>query len=138
MADTNPPAQRLPRWQKRVMLALVAVVFVLVVVFWSRIGHDFWPPDRSFVGPNLLAAAVQALIVGLVVVLIWPPTRRRLHRFMDRKLEAVHTKLDDHITAVREHQQRQHEHNEWVARHVAETFRQTTGKDPDPHPHFEL
>jgi F0F1-type ATP synthase membrane subunit b/b' len=37
---------------------------------------------------------VQWAIILIVAALVWPPTRRRIHRFVDRKAESIHTKLD--------------------------------------------
>jgi fumarate reductase subunit D len=83
-----------PRWQKYAALAIVAAVVAAVIVFRSRISADFWPLDSSRVGPNLVASLVQAAIVLIIAALIWPPTRRRIHRFMDVKIGRVHAKLD--------------------------------------------
>src|SRR5208283_2709250 len=60
----------------------------------GRLKADFLPPDRSFVGPNLVAAIVQAAVVFTFAVLLWPPWRRRLHRFVDRKLAPLHRGVD--------------------------------------------
>ena len=49
--------------------------------------------------PNILASLIQWAVLFLAAVLIWPPTRRRLHRFVDRRLEPVHA----HLTTLRQH-----------------------------------
>lgn len=58
--------------------------------FWPRLGRDFWPPDNSPIGPNLVASLLQWLVVALVATLIYPPLRR----WIERELDHVHTKLD--------------------------------------------
>jgi hypothetical protein len=90
------PDDGFPLWQKLVAGLLVVLVALAVIFGWARLGSDLWPPDRSFVGPNIVAAIIQWAIIFVVGVLVWPPTRRRLHRFMDRKLERVHAELDAH------------------------------------------
>lgn len=80
----------------RQLLALAGLVVcgLLVYVFRDRLSADFWPLDRSFVGPNLLASGVQYVAVGLIAVLVYPPLRRRVskiaHKFVDDKLAPVH------------------------------------------------
>jgi hypothetical protein len=86
--------QSVPRWQKLTALGLALLIAGLVVAFWGRLGADFLPPDRSTVGPNLVAAFVQGVVVFIAVVLLWPPTRRRIHNFVDQKLVGVHSRLD--------------------------------------------
>ena len=56
----------------------------------SRVGSDFWPIDRSFVAPNLLAAAVQGLIVFLFVYAFWKPLRDRVDNWVRAHLHAHH------------------------------------------------
>lgn len=116
-----------PRWQKLLAAAVVIALVVIVVVFHDRLGADFWPLDSSRIGPNLLASLIQAAVLLLVAALLWPPTRRWLHRFIDHKL-----------SPLRWHHRRQEEHNEWMARHLAETYRHSTGKEPEAHPHFDV
>jgi preprotein translocase subunit Sec61beta len=87
-----PPVEDkpLPRYQMVAGFAVGAVV-VAAAFFWSdRIAADFWPIDASRVGPNLLASIVQAVVILVVVALLWPPLRRRIHRFTDQKLTALH------------------------------------------------
>lgn len=42
----------------------VSILFILCFG-WGRFHDDFWPPDRSFVGPNIVASF--ALVIGVVV-----------------------------------------------------------------------
>ena len=82
-----------PLWRKLIGFVLLIAVVLGIVFGWHRVLSDAWPPDRSFVGPNLVASIVQWAVIFLVAVLIWPPTRRRMHRFVDRKLAPVHAHL---------------------------------------------
>ena len=76
------------------------------------------------IGTNLGASLIWSAVAGLVGLILWPPTRRWLGR---RVLAPFH----DHFRRV-------HDHNEWMARHVAELYRHQTGREPDAHPHFDL
>lgn len=115
------------RWAK-VTASVYAVAWGgLIVATWGRLGADFWPPDRSFVGPNLVASVIQATVIAIVAFLVWPPFRRRLHRLIDRKLSPLH----DHLAKI-------HAHNEWHARLLARQHRQITGEDAPDHPHFDV
>jgi hypothetical protein len=45
-----------------VLIVYVAAALVFGLVFgWGRLHDDFWPPDRSFIGPNLCASFVLVL-----------------------------------------------------------------------------
>jgi type III secretory pathway component EscR len=91
---------------RKILAAVVAVaVVVLVVLTRNRLGADFVPPDRSFVGPNLVASVLCWAIVLISAYLLWPPTRRRLHRFVDGKLEKTHAHLEELVAHAR-HQTR--------------------------------
>lgn len=80
---------------KRATAVIACLAVACAVLIWhARLGPDFWPPDRSFVGPNLVAALVQSTIILIAAVLLWPPTRRRIHAFADRKLDGLHSKID--------------------------------------------
>lgn len=82
-----------PRWQKLIALGLAVTTAVLLLVFRKRLGADFWPLDASRVGPNLIASLVQWALVFVAAILIWPPWRRRLHRFVDAKIAPLHERL---------------------------------------------
>jgi len=91
MTDGAPrPDDGVPSYQKRIALVVGIAAVVGIAVGWSRFVADFWPPDRSFVGPNLVASVVQWAIVLIVAALLWPPTRRRIHAFVDKKAAALH------------------------------------------------
>jgi hypothetical protein len=108
-----------PTWQRLAALAYVAVGVAALVAFHSHLGPDFIPLDDSHVAPNILAEVVTVLVMTPIGVLLWPPTRRRIHRFMDRKLGVLH------------------EHNEWAAREIAAMRLHVTGEHSAPHPHFK-
>lgn len=44
-----------------------------------------WPSDLGN-GPE---AIQQTVIYALIAVIVWPPARRAVHRFADRKLDSV-------------------------------------------------
>jgi hypothetical protein len=112
-------------WRKVAAGAVALLLLACAIAFRHRLGVDFWPLDASRVGPNLIASALTWAFLLVAAVLLYPPTRRRLHRFIDQKLAPIHSHL---------HAQR--EHNEWVARHVARIHEAQTGSPADPHPHF--
>ena len=89
----------IPLWQK-VSASVVAILTIAVVaIFWSRIGPDFWPPDASRIAPNILASVIQWAIVLMAAALLWPPTRRRIHRFVSRHTEPLH----QHYEEIKQH-----------------------------------
>jgi hypothetical protein len=103
--------KRGPSWQRVLAVCALAAVVVFLVTEWSRFVADFWPPDRSFIGPNLVASVVQAGAILIVGALLYPPTRRAFERYMHRHVEdikahvsaehaALHKKVD-HI--IRHH-----------------------------------
>lgn len=82
---------------------VLALVIALAASRWfdSRIKADFWPFDRSFVGPNLVASVVQWAVLALLVVVLYPPIRHwfeaEFHRgrqHVSEELSQVHAKLD--------------------------------------------
>jgi hypothetical protein len=76
--------------------AVVSVITVIIAVatnphlFWQRFLADFWLPDNSRVGPNLMANAIQWLAVAVVMVLLYPPFRR----WVKFQADHTHAKLD--------------------------------------------
>lgn len=90
------PDQSIALWKKLLALTVFLAIVACVVVFHSRIGPDFWPIDNSRVGPNLVAAIVQGAVIFVLVVLLYPPLRRRVHRFVDVKLDGVKAHFDRH------------------------------------------
>lgn len=118
----------IPLWQKLTALGLFVLTVVLLVVFHGRLGGDFWPIDRSFVGPNLLASIIQAGVLFILAVLFYPPLRKRIlrscHRFADEKLAPIH----QHLWEAKEHRR-------WEAIHTAEMYEKTMGRPAREHPH---
>ena len=72
------------------VLAAGILAAVFVQGFAVRVGADLWPPDRSYVGPNLVASIIQWAIVAIVVAIVYPPFRK----WVERELDHVHQKLD--------------------------------------------
>lgn len=110
---------KVPRWQKLVALTVAAGIAVVVGVWHGRLAADFWPPDASRIAPNIIASIIQWAVILLVLALVWPPTRRRIHQFADRKLATVH----DHLTAIRAHHEAHHEALEEIHRTLAHIIR---------------
>jgi hypothetical protein len=105
-----------PLWQKVLAALYMLIVIGLVVLFRSHLHADFIPIDHSNIAPNILASVIIVIATTPVVVLIWPPTRRRIHRFIDRKLGGLHTKLD---SLHAKHDQLLKSHDELKASHHA-------------------
>lgn len=78
--------------QARGLIAVLVLALgtAAAVIFRHRLGADFWPLDRSAVGPNLVAAAVQGGLVLVLAALFYPPARRAAHRFVDGKVDRLH------------------------------------------------
>lgn len=96
--------------KKLLALGLAVVSVATLVVFHSRLAGDFWPPDRSFVGPNLIASVIQWALITILVVLVWPLIQRERAKEKERRLKeireihnsltAMHEKLDDHAQTL--------------------------------------
>jgi hypothetical protein len=77
--------------------------------FLSRLWTDFWPLDRSTVGPNILASIVWALGAILVLYVVWKPLRDRVNGWVARELHKHHLlhvaphhdAAIEHLTAIR-------------------------------------
>ena len=83
------------RWKQYLALVLLALLASWMIFDWARFKGDFWPPDRSFVGPNLLASLVQAGFLLIVLALIYPPTRH----WLERAIESHARELKEHVEA---------------------------------------
>lgn len=73
------------------VIAVCAVIAAAVVVsalvshwFALRLEADFWPIDASRVAPNILASAVQAVVVVLVLAVVYKPLKRRIEASLQR------------------------------------------------------
>lgn len=86
-------------------IGLVIAVVAAIAIFRSRISADFWPPDRSFVGPNLVASVIQWIVVVIVASLLYPPLRH----WIEREFGKLHAKLDAHHAERLEQARRHHE-----------------------------
>lgn len=96
-ADLLPPEldeNGTPAWQKLSAIVAGLLLIAALVIWRNRLSTDFWPIDRSSVGPNLLASLIQAAVVLVVAALIWPPTRRRIHRYISGHLAPIHARLE--------------------------------------------
>ena len=81
------------RWKQYLALVLLLLAVSWIVFDWARFKADFWPPDRSFIGPNLVASIVQACFLLIVLALIYPPTRH----WIERAIESHARDLKDHV-----------------------------------------
>lgn len=112
----------IPRWQKLTAAGVLVGIVAILVIFHGRIHDDLWPLDASRVAPNILASLIQWAALFLAAVLIWPPTRRRLHRFVDRKLAPVHA----HLTHLRHHHEASAARQEHLIRQNAHIIEHST------------
>ena len=95
----------------RYALGIVIVAILCGVAVWSildpnvyhRLRDDFWPVDRSFVGPNLLASIVQWALIAAIVSVVYPPIRHAIAHFIERHVDSIkgHISLE-HQKASRE------------------------------------
>lgn len=93
---TEPPElveTPVPLWQRAAAVVYVVVIVLAAISFRDRLHADFWPVDGSRVAPNILATVLQILAATPFVVLLWPPTRRRIHRFVSRHTAPLHARL---------------------------------------------
>lgn len=91
-------------WKKVAAITAAVGLVVVLVVFSDRLSADFWPPDSSRVAPNLVAALIQYAVILILAVLLYPPFRRAVERFVTRHTAPIHERLD------RLHQQREEHH----------------------------
>ena len=76
-------------WKAFVAAVLVAGAVYFIVWHWARFRSDFWEPDRSYVGPNLVASIVQWAFILIFVSLLYPPWRRAVHRYVSGHVNAI-------------------------------------------------
>ena len=84
-----------------VAVVLLGAVGGSAALWHARFAADFYPPDRSFVGPNLVASVIQAIIVFLAAVLLYPPFRRAMEQVAHRANVELHEKLDRNFAAAK-------------------------------------
>ena len=68
----------IPAYQKALVAVYAAGWAAFVGFDWGRFVSDFWPVDKSSVGPNLVASVVQYTAIAITLVLVYPPLRRRV------------------------------------------------------------
>lgn len=117
----------MPRWQKVVGIIFVVVWAGIIIAWHGRLSADVWPPDRSFVAPNLLASFVLFSLGLIFAAVLWPPTRKRLHHFMDKKLAPVHA----HLTHLREHHEASAARQEHMIRQNAHIIKHSAAPNED-------
>jgi hypothetical protein len=99
VSDDDKP---IPLWKKVTAVVYALAIVAEIVVFRSHLGADFIPIDHSNVAPNILASIIIVELVTPFGVLLWPPTRRRLHRFADRKLAVLRSHAEHQSRLVEE------------------------------------
>ena len=75
-----------------VLTILVAAVIIWALidpVVWHRLHDDFWPADRSFIGPNIVASLVQWVVIAVVASVIYPPLRHAIATFIAHHVEDI-------------------------------------------------
>ena len=82
-------------WKKVLALVLLAGIVCLCVFDWARVKSDFYPLDRSFIAPNIMAALVQWAVILILAALLYPPTRRAIERFVGGHVQSI----KDHVSA---------------------------------------
>lgn len=64
------------------------------------IGHlwsaYFWPSDEGN-GPE---AIQQTVVYAAIAVLVWPPARKAIHLFVDRKADSIKAHMSNEVTIV--------------------------------------
>ena len=122
-----------PLWQKLAALGFVIVWGTIIVLWHGRIVGDIYPLDRSYVAPNLLASFILFSFGLIAGALLWPPTRRRLHRFADRKLAPIHANLEN-ARADREAIHAKLDLHEQLQRHIIAEHPDIRDVDENGHP----
>jgi hypothetical protein len=118
----SPEDKTTPLWQKVTAVVYVLAIAAEVVVFHSHLHADFIPFDNSHIAPNILASIIIVEVVTPFAALLWPPTRRRLHRFADRKLAVLRAHAEHQSKLVEEMHHLAHtgkEHPRVIARRAA-------------------
>lgn len=82
-------------WKLWAALIAVAAWVYFIAFHWSRFLADFWPLDASRIAPNVVASIVQWTVIIVFAALLWPPTRKALHRYITGHV----ADLKSHITS---------------------------------------
>jgi len=89
-------------WKALLALILLAGLIIFMVVDWTRFVSDFWPIDKSTVGPNLLASVVQYAIILIIVALLYPPIRDRVKRYIEHHVDSIKEHASAEVDVVHE------------------------------------
>lgn len=81
--------------------------FLLVVLIWALVSHwfnqrlqaDFWPPDRSFISPNILASLIIFDVVTLAAALFYPPVKKALDESIKLHKKALTEDIKGHVSS---------------------------------------
>ena len=89
--------------RSKVYVALVLLVAVAgsVALWHNRLSADFLPLDASRVGPNLVASVIQAVVVFLAAVLLYPPFRRAMEQIAEKANADLHAKIEHNATLMK-------------------------------------
>jgi len=106
---------RIPLVHKIIGVVYLVVIVTALIVFRSRLGADFWPFDAARVAPNILATIIQILAITPFVYLLWPPIRRRIHRYITGHVDSVKSEIHKHselemakLEAIHDHIKKTH------------------------------
>jgi hypothetical protein len=101
---------------------------------WPWTVHTYtWPGPFGWVARetpgNLAAGFIQTAIAAVIASLVWPPSRKAIHRFIDRKLAPLHAKADKAAGEA----EKLAAHSKWMATHLARDMA-SRGVRVDAHP----
>ena len=103
------------------LIVIVCVVLIAAIVspaIGDRLRSDFYPLDRSYISPNIVAAFVQAVFVTIILSALYPPIRHRVEAWVTKHkddikahISAEHLVTHDKLQAVHERVQHVIEHH---------------------------
>lgn len=81
----------------------------------------------------------NVFVVAVIAPLGWLWSKSKYWPLLPVKhgISALHDKFDAHTAKVDAHHARQHDHNEWMAKTLANMHREQMGYEAEQHPHFE-
>ena len=93
-----------------------------------------WPANGSGGIPgDVVGTLYWVVLAGIVTSILWPPARRRIHAFLDRKVDAIKVHVANHHAVTGNELAEMHRKLDHLLRH--------TGADatlpPRPTPQFE-